>query len=805
MAIDLTTIPSEAAVRQAILSGEGPQAELKPNVPTAQDVARLVSGFANASGGLIVVGVRKFPFAAIGVDWQQLKCVFAEVCQRVRPAQDLILDQVSIDERIVGVIRVKPSAALVTSEAGAFIRVGDRTEVMRTQQMEARLRVANGAGSSLDLSSELADLRQRFDEFRQMHADMQSPRKEMSIEPRQCAQCGAELTADAPNGLCPPCRSIAQADKRSAEKLAETAPFGAHFSAPKPKELARYFPQLEIIELLGQGGMGAVYKARQPTLDRLVAVKILPTEVAGDPGFSERFAREARALARLNHPPIVGIHDFGQADGLYYFVMEYVDGASLRQLVSKRQLTSRQALALVPQICEALQFAHDEGIVHRDIKPENILIDKRGRVKVADFGLAKLLGRSTDEATLTRVEQVMGTPLYMAPEQMQGSHAVDHRADIYSLGVVFYEMLTGELPLGRFVPPSQKVEVDVRLDEVVLRAPEREPDRRYQQASDVKTDVEAIASGPARVATPPPASATISCPVPLRRAAIAMLFLGFLGCTSPITVLFLFGAVPDIVRHSEILLTLATPIFLAAGAAAGLAGWGMLRCRWYVFAVVVSALAFLSGFAGNVFGLLIGGWALVVLSRSDVRAAFAAVRKARMGAIDTIPSATSVSSLSQVRGPAIGLLATGILNWMVLPFWVVFAVVQSRMLGFIGSVAIPVVVLLASTCIIFGALKMMRYQAYGFAVIGSILAIIIIPGNIIGLPIGVWALVVLTQPDVRAAFPTTVKRHRSLGERIAFITLSVLLLAMLIPILIQTSGCRPQMIPRPVRDLNPRN
>ncbi|MCA9580129.1 MAG: serine/threonine protein kinase, partial [Myxococcales bacterium] len=151
-----------------------------------------------------------------------------------------------------------------------------------------------------------------------------------------------------------------------------------------------------------------------------------------------------------------------------------------------------QALAIVPQICEALQFAHDERIVHRDIKPENILLDKHGRVKIADFGLAKLATTSPEEYTLTQAHQVMGTPRYMAPEQMEGSHTVDHRADIYSLGVVFYEMLTGQVPAGHFDPPSKKVQVDVRLDEVVLRAMAHEPERRYQQASEVKTQVETI-------------------------------------------------------------------------------------------------------------------------------------------------------------------------------------------------------------------------------------------------------------------------------------------------------------------------
>ena len=140
--------------------------------------------------------------------------------------------------------------------------------------------------------------------------------------------------------------------------------------------------------------MGAVYQARQLKLDRLVAIKILPPEWGRDPAFAERFAREARALARLNHPQIVGVHDFGEAGGLYYLIMEFVDGVNLRQLLRAGQLQPRQALAIVPQVCDALQYAHEEGIVHRDIKPENILLDKRGRVKIADFGLAKLMRRS---------------------------------------------------------------------------------------------------------------------------------------------------------------------------------------------------------------------------------------------------------------------------------------------------------------------------------------------------------------------------------------------------------------------------
>jgi serine/threonine protein kinase len=337
-------------------------------------------------------------------------------------------------------------------------------------------------------------------------------------EPRRCPACGAEIPADALEGLCPRCVMQAALASQSASSdpgrpSSATAPFSPSpgFVPPALAALAALFPHLQILELVGSGGMGAVYKARQPGLDRLVALKILPPEVGADPAFAERFTREARALAKLSHPNIVAVYDFGRSasaaapaapGGLFYFLMEYVDGVNLRQAMRQAKLQPAEALKIVPQICDALQFAHDEGIVHRDIKPENILLDKRGRVKIADFGLAKLLGVKADHA-LTGTRQVMGTPHYMAPEQIQGTRDVDHRADIYSLGVTFYEMLTGELPLGRFPPPSKKVQIDVRLDEVVLRALEREPEQRYQHASDVKTEVEQIAFSAVGAKAPP--------------------------------------------------------------------------------------------------------------------------------------------------------------------------------------------------------------------------------------------------------------------------------------------------------------
>src|SRR5215472_3473176 len=260
---------------------------------------------------------------------------------------------------------------------------------------------------------------------------------------RICGQCGTPLTTEAPEGLCPAC--LMRAGMGSSAGTADPAGSRRTNEPPSPEVLAKDFPQLEIIELLGQGGMGTVYKARQPQLDRFVALKILSAELSAQPAFAERFTREARALARLNHPNIVAVYDFGKAGDLYYFIMEYVDGMNLSQLeAAKKRLDPGQALSIVPKICEALQYAHDEGIVHRDIKPGNILMDKKGRVKIADFGLAKLLGKPAD-VMLTQSQSFLGTPLYMAPEQISDPQQVDHRADIYSLGVVFYEMLTGDL------------------------------------------------------------------------------------------------------------------------------------------------------------------------------------------------------------------------------------------------------------------------------------------------------------------------------------------------------------------------
>ncbi|MCZ6689966.1 MAG: serine/threonine-protein kinase [Planctomycetota bacterium] len=254
-------------------------------------------------------------------------------------------------------------------------------------------------------------------------------------------------------------------------------------------QLAGYHLERE----LGRGGMGVVYLANQESLGRKVAVKVLPKDLCNDEDFVRRFEREAQSLAKLNHPNIVSILDKGREEGTYYFVMEFVDGVSLRQILEEKRLTPNEALRIVKQICDGLEYAHQEGVVHRDIKPENILIDRKGNAKIADFGLARLIRGEEPRSRITRSQMVMGSPDYMAPEQREKPRDVDHRADLFSLGVVLYEMLTGELPLGNFPPPSKKhLGLDVNIDRIVLKVLSKNPEMRYHNASQVATEIEGL-------------------------------------------------------------------------------------------------------------------------------------------------------------------------------------------------------------------------------------------------------------------------------------------------------------------------
>ncbi len=275
---------------------------------------------------------------------------------------------------------------------------------------------------------------------------------------------------------------------------------GHRFRAPTVEELGKWLPQFEIIALIGQGGMGAVYKARQPKLDRVVALKLLPSDVEGaGSGFTGRFEQEARAMAKMSHPNIVTVHDFGETDeGHRYIVMEYVDGIDLHAAVASGQVTVQHALSWIPQICRALQYAHDQGVVHRDIKPANILISREGEVKVGDFGLAKLIDRHQGKV-VTQTQVSMGTPDYAAPEALEAGAGVDRRTDVYSLGVLFYELLTGKVPRGAWRPPSAHADIDRRLDAIVVKALQPDPRHRYQSAQELAEALEDVKKVPRMV------------------------------------------------------------------------------------------------------------------------------------------------------------------------------------------------------------------------------------------------------------------------------------------------------------------
>lgn len=543
---------------------------------------------------------------------------------------------------------------------------------------------------------------------------------------RICPNCHKPLPPEVPLGLCPECL-IKSGFPTEAEAGAATG----RFVPPPVEELAPLFPQFEILGLIGKGGMGAVYKARQPGLDRLIALKILPPTVASDPGFAERFNREARTLARLSHPNIVVVYDFGKAGTLHYLVMEYVDGANLREVEQAGKLSSEQALAIVPQICEALQFAHNEGIVHRDIKPENLLLDKKGRVKITDFGIAKILDVPAGKAALTGAKDVVGTPHYMAPEQIETPQAVDHRADIYSLGVVFYEMLTGELPLGKFAPPSKKVQVDVRLDEVVLHTLEKEPERRYQQVSQLKTDVETIS--------------TSAAPPTIGRAPLA-------GAVPPL---------PHEVKSDKILL----PTFLLAfffgvfGAHrfyVGKIGTGVLQLFTLgglgIWATIDWILILCSAFTDGQ-GRRITEWVHTTGARPPINPP------------PTPPKASGPvppSGRGIIIAPAVALMVAGVLKFFsgvkvfFLHAWPGYRILYPLLhhLGvpneIVPAIETVLFTIIPALVMLYGAVEMMRIRNYTWPVVAAIVAIVFC--SVTGFIAGVWALIVLLLPGVQARF-----------------------------------------------------
>ena len=265
----------------------------------------------------------------------------------------------------------------------------------------------------------------------------------------------------------------------------------------KRKQLGRYHIEAE----LGRGAMGVVYKAHDPMLDRTVALKTIALDEAAHDReeYQARFFQEAKAVARLNHPAVITIYDFGEEDALAYMAMELLGGSELSVRLAEGQPSIREAVAIAEQVAEGLAFAHDSGVIHRDIKPGNVMLLPRGRVKIMDFGIARL--KLSDVAT--QVGTRLGTPRYMSPEQVGGG-ALDHRTDIFSLGIVLYEMLTGARlfhgedltqvmhSVATFEPPPPSrinPQVTPLLDLVVKRALEKKPDARYASAWEMVDDL----------------------------------------------------------------------------------------------------------------------------------------------------------------------------------------------------------------------------------------------------------------------------------------------------------------------------
>ncbi|MDZ4404282.1 serine/threonine-protein kinase [Prosthecobacter sp.] len=265
------------------------------------------------------------------------------------------------------------------------------------------------------------------------------------------------------------------------------------FDVPSVEEMTALLPQYKFEKLAAYGGMGAVFKARQESLDRPVAIKILPPEFGAEKDFADRFKSEARAMAKLNHTHIVGVYDFGITTGGHlYLVMEWVQGHTLHELIHKGSLPVRKAASLAMQLCDALAYAHNHKILHRDIKPGNIMVNEDEQVKVADFGLARPI---TGEAE----ENPYGTPDYAAPEIL-GKGAVDQRADIFAAGVVLYEMLAGRVPQHPRRSVQEFAPLSPRWDELIDKATHPEPEKRFQDAREFRAHISMLVNQSAQAA-----------------------------------------------------------------------------------------------------------------------------------------------------------------------------------------------------------------------------------------------------------------------------------------------------------------
>ena len=333
----------------------------------------------------------------------------------------------------------------------------------------------------------------------------------MSSAPRVCRKCGAEILADAPEGLCTACLFETGLDLLAHEFVAGVADPGHDnraVASDRNKKLDRTnaladFGDYELLEVIGRGGQGVVYRARQKSLNRTVALKVIGLGHWASDAHLKRFRREAEAAASLDHSGIVPIYEVGERDGSCYFSMKFVEGGQLDQATRHASMPIRHAVELIAKVGRTVHYAHEHGILHRDIKPGNILLDRKGKPHLTDFGLARLI---ETESTVTRTMEVLGTPSYMAPEQAVGNNdAISSATDVYGLGAVLYQLLTGQPPFAGGTtyetikllldteprqPRLLNPKIDRDLSTICLKCIEKDPKRRYSSALAVAEDLE---------------------------------------------------------------------------------------------------------------------------------------------------------------------------------------------------------------------------------------------------------------------------------------------------------------------------
>jgi tRNA A-37 threonylcarbamoyl transferase component Bud32 len=589
---------------------------------------------------------------------------------------------------------------------------------------------------------------------------------------RTCPDCGASMASETPLGICPRC--VLRLGMAGGQPTSDFPVGPMDGPLPGPEGLAQLFPHLEILEPLGVGGMGVVYKARQTKLDRLVALKLIRPESATREEFAARFEREARAMARLNHPHIGIIHDFGEAGGLCYLVMELVEGDDLRKRLDRGPFEVEAALGVALQVCGALQFAHERGVVHRDIKPENILIDAAGRLRIVDFGLAKLMQPAEGPvAGVTASRQVLGTPRYMAPEQLEAPRSVDHRADIYAVGLVLYEMMTGEVPFGRYELLSERIGTDESLDEILKACLARAPDNRYKTVRELRKDLAEFAAEEYELTDP----TTVVAVQNVAPAASSTASSGEHNWGWVIVLVLIFGLpwYRDVVNDS---FSAGWDRFvpLLIGAAAVLFGLaGSFARQPSTFWVIFVAPWFVGPYFHKMIMTLNEGWdrltGIFVLFALGVGAFFVWLGVWSQCQVKALPPEKKGTDKPPpdpvarlVRGPALGLILVGAVNCLgllafgygminlmfrdVVPLGF-FTLTQAQAKPF---VALSFAGAVTGAVILLAGLKLLDRSSFAWAWVASFVAMIPFTlGCVLGLPIGIWTLSVLSKPEVLAA------------------------------------------------------